>query len=131
MSVTADRPLGPASVPSSPVSRPLPPNADPWPADHQPTAFQREVIDALCGLADGELVTYGELAAEIGRPGSGQAVANVLRSAPELPWWRVLPADGRLYCSHAPLQAPLLEAEGHVVDSDRRVHPGASADPEC
>lgn len=105
------------------MPRPLPPNAEPWPPDHRPTAFQGEVIDALRALDEGELVTYGELAAEIGRPGSGQAVANVLRSAPELPWWRVVPADGRLYCSHAPVQAPLLEAEGHTVDADRRVRP--------
>lgn len=105
------------------MPRPLPPNAEPWPPDHRPTAFQGEVIDALRALDEGELVTYGELAAEIGRPGSGQAVANVLRSAPELPWWRVVPADGRLYCSHAPVQAPLLEAEGHTVDADRRVGP--------
>lgn len=81
-----------------------------------PTAFQRAVIDAVAGLAPGELVTYGELAVELGRPGGGQAVANVLRAAPGLPWWRVLPADGRLYRSHAPVQAPLLAAEGHRVD---------------
>ncbi len=90
-----------------------------------PTAFQRAVIDAVAGLESGELVTYGELAAELGRPGGGQAVANVLRAAPGLPWWRVLPADGRLYMSHEPVQAPLLAAEGHRVDERRRVHAGA------
>ena len=72
--------------------------------------------------APGDLLTYGDLAAELGRPGAGQAVANVLRCAPDLPWWRVVPAEGRLYRSHAPTQQPLLEAEGHVVDEHRRVH---------
>lgn len=125
--MTADRPFGATSVPSAPLAPPppLPPNAAPWPADHEPTAFQGEVIDAVRAVGRGELVTYGELAAEIGRPGSGQAVANVLRSAPELPWWRVLPADGRLYCTHAPVQGPLLESEGHAIDVDRRVHPAS------
>jgi methylated-DNA-protein-cysteine methyltransferase related protein len=79
------------------------------------------VIAAVADLAEGELVTYGELAEELGRPGGGQAVANVLRSAPGLPWWRVVPAGGRLYRTHAPVQAPLLEAEGHHVDDHRRV----------
>jgi methylated-DNA-protein-cysteine methyltransferase related protein len=87
------------------------------------TAFEQAVVDAVSGLQAGDLVTYGELAEEIGRPGSGQAVANVLRAAPDLPWWRVIPADGRLYRTHAPTQAPLLRAEGHAIDEHRRVHP--------
>lgn len=70
----------------------------------------------------GELTTYGEVAAEIGHPGSAQAVANALRGATDVPWWRVVPADGRLYRTHAAVQAPLLETEGHRVDQDRRVH---------
>ena len=102
----------------------LPPNGAPWPEGHEPTAFQQAVIAAVAELREGELATYGELAEELGRPGGGQAVANVLRSAPGLPWWRVVPAGGRLYCSHAPAQAPLLEAEGHLVDENRRVTTG-------
>ena len=103
---------------------PPPPNAALWPDDHQLTAFQRRVVEAVGALCPGELVAYGELAEELGRPGGGQAIGNVLRAAPGLPWWRVVPADGRLYCSHAPVQAPLLEAEGHRVDERRRVHAG-------
>jgi methylated-DNA-protein-cysteine methyltransferase related protein len=95
----------------------------PWPDDHVLTPFQAAVVDAVASLRAGDVATYGEIADEIGRPGSGQAVANVLRSAPDLPWWRVLPADGRLYRSHAPSQAPLLEAEGHRI-IDRRVLAG-------
>jgi methylated-DNA-protein-cysteine methyltransferase-like protein len=105
------------------MSEPCPPNATPWPDDHEPTPFQRAVIDAVRRLQPGDLVTYGELAEELGRPGGGQAVANVLRHATRLPWWRVVPAEGRLYRTHAPTQAPLLEAEGHTVDEHRRVHP--------
>jgi len=84
------------------------------------------VVEAVRALTPGELASYGELAEEVGRPGAGQAVANVLRLAPDLPWWRVVPAEGRLYCTHLPTQAPLLEAEGHVVDEHRRVHPPAT-----
>ena len=106
---------------------PPPPSAAPWPEDHHPTEFQRAVVAAVAGLRPGELVTYGELAEELGRPGGGQAVANVLRAVPDLPWWRVLPAEGRLYRTHAPVQGPLLEAEGHRVDDHRRVHPRGSS----
>lgn len=74
------------------------------------------------GLRAGEVVTYAEVALEAGRPGSAQAVANVLRRVPGLPWWRVVPSTGRIYRTHAPIQVPLLEAEGVALD-DRRVLP--------
>jgi alkylated DNA nucleotide flippase Atl1 len=102
-----------------------PPNANPWPDGHTPTDFERAVIQAMRATTPGDLVTYGDLAAELGRPGAGQAVANVLRRAPDLPWWRVVPADGRLYRTHAPIQTPLLEAEGHRIDAERRVDAGS------
>ena len=94
-----------------------------WPDGHRPTPFQAAVVAVVSALAAGELATYGEVAAEVGRPGAGQAVANVVRAAPGLPWWRVLPGDGRVYRTHAAVQVPLLEAEGHRVDEHRRVHP--------
>lgn len=102
-------------------SSPPPPNWRPWPVDHEPTPFQQAVIDAVSELGPGDLVSYGDLAVEIGRPGSGQAVANVLRHAGDLPWWRVVPAGGRLYRTHEPTQRPLLEAEGHTIDAERRI----------
>lgn len=103
----------------------MPPHARPWPADHAPTPFQREVVEAVAALQPGEVVTYSEIALELGRPRAAQAVANVLRCAPGLPWWRVVPSDGRVYGSHAAVQVPLLEADGLRVDEHRRVHPAA------
>lgn len=73
---------------------------------------------AVGALRTGDLVTYAEVAEQLGRPGAGQAVANVLRHAPDLPWWRVVPGGGRVYRTHRPTQIPLLRAEGHVVDDD-------------
>lgn len=102
---------------------PPPPNADPQPPDAGLTPFQQAVVEVVRSLAPGEVVTYGDVAIEIGRPGSAQAVANVLRRVPDLPWWRIIPTDGRLYRSHAPTQRPLLEAEGVRVGGDRRVQP--------
>ncbi len=109
------------------VHLPSPPNARPWPGDHRLTPFQQAVVAAVVQLESGDLVTYAELGDELERPGSGQAVANVLRSAPDLPWWRVLPSDGRLYRSHESVQRPMLEAEGHTIDEHRRVHPRAGS----
>lgn len=85
------------------------------------TDFQRAVVDVVRTLAPGDIVTYADVAMEIGRPGGAQAVANVLRRVPGLPWWRVVPTSGRLYRTHEPTQRPLLEAEGVDVGRDRRV----------
>jgi methylated-DNA-protein-cysteine methyltransferase-like protein len=76
-------------------------------------------------LERGDLATYADIADAVGHRGSAQAVANVLRSAPDVPWWRVLPSDGRLYRTHAPVQAPLLRTEGHAIDEFGRVTPDA------
>lgn len=108
---------------------PLPPGGRPDPPERL-TSFQRAVVEVVAGLEPGEVLTYAEVALEAGRPGSAQAVANVLRRVPawstseglrELPWWRVIPSSGRLYRTHAATQAPLLRAEGIEVDDDRRV----------
>jgi methylated-DNA-protein-cysteine methyltransferase-like protein len=99
----------------------MPPSWRPWPEGHRLTAFQAAVVDAVERLAPGELATYADIADEIGRPGSAQAVANVLRAAVDVPWWRVVPSDGRLYRSHRACQAPLLRAEGHDIDDEGRV----------
>lgn len=85
------------------------------------TPFQSAVVDLVGGLTAGEVMTYAEVADEIGRPGSGQAVANVLRRVPGLPWWRVIPSTGALYRTHAPTQAPLLRVDGVSVDEEGRV----------
>ena len=87
------------------------------------TDFQQAVVEVVADLEPGELLTYGEVAREAGWPGAAQAVANVLRRVPELPWWRVVPANGRLYFTHAPRQAELLRAEGIEVDEHRRIRP--------
>ena len=101
---------------------PLPPGGHPEPPAEL-TAFQSHVVAVVEATAPGDVLTYAEVALEAGHPGSAQAVANVLRRVPGLPWWRVIPTSGRLYRTHAPTQAPLLEAEGLRVDEERHVHP--------
>ena len=101
----------------------LPPGAHAEPPERL-TPFQQSVVSLVAALAAGEVVTYADVAAEIGRPGSAQAVANVLRRVPGLPWWRVIPSTGRIYRTHAAVQVPLLRAEGVEVDEDRHVRAG-------
>lgn len=80
-------------------------------------------MEVVATLGPGDVLTYGEVALEAGHPGAAQAVASVLRTVPDLPWWRVVPTTGRLYRTHAAVQRPLLEADGVRVGDDRHVHP--------
>lgn len=108
---------------TDPPAGPPHPNARPFPDGRRLTPFQQAVVDVVAALTPGDLATFAEVGEAAGRELGGQAVANVLRGVPDLPWWRVLPASGRLYRDLARLQAPMLRAEGHRVDDHRRVHP--------
>ena len=106
--------------PVDPAEAPRPPGAALEPP-RRLTPFQQHVVAVVAELQPGEVLTYAEVALEAGHPGAAQAVANVLRTVPDLPWWRVVPTSGRLYRTHAPVQRPLLEADGVAVDDDRHV----------
>ena len=82
--------------------------------------FEDAVAAVLHALKPGDVVTYGEVAAEAGRPGAARAVGNVLaRSGGEFPWWRVVTSSGRLVPSHEREHARRLRAEGVAVVEGR------------
>jgi methylated-DNA-protein-cysteine methyltransferase-like protein len=84
-------------------------------------SFEEAVERVLLALAPGEVVTYGEVAAEAGFPGAARAVGNLLSRSggEELPWWRVVRADGRLSAGDPADQAQRLGAEGVKVAGGR------------
>jgi methylated-DNA-protein-cysteine methyltransferase-like protein len=79
------------------------------------SSFEREVIRTIERLRPGEVASYGEIAEEAGYPRAARAVGTVLARIPDLPWWRVVRADGRLAAPRAQLQARLLKREGVKV----------------
>ncbi len=67
--------------------------------DLQGTDFQRQVWRALLDIPWGEVRTYGELAAALGRPGAGRAVGAANGRNPVailVPCHRVVAAGGQL-----------------------------------
>ena len=83
--------------------------------------FIEAVQGVVRGVPAGEVVTYGEIALEVGHPGQARAVGRVLGAGePGLPWWRVVAADGRLVPGHEREQRRRLRAEGVATD-ERRV----------
>jgi alkylated DNA nucleotide flippase Atl1 len=78
-------------------------------------------VAALERLQPGEVVTYGEIAEQVGHPGAARAVGNVVASSDGLPWWRVVTSTGRLVPGHEEVQARRLRAEGVEVHGKRVV----------
>jgi O-6-methylguanine DNA methyltransferase len=84
------------------------------------TEWQNTVWRALTGIPFGETRTYGEIAAQLGRPGAARAVgrANATnRISLVIPCHRLLGADGSLtgYGGGLHLKARLLAHEGVQV----------------
>lgn len=89
-------------------------------SDPSETSFDDAVAAVLRGLGPGEVVTYGEVAAEAGFPGAARAVGRVLATSDgTFPWWRVVNAAGRLVPGHEADHARRLAAEGVAVDRER------------
>jgi len=92
-------------------------------ADEGFTPFEASVAAVLDALRPGEVVTYGEVAAEAGHPGAHRAVGRFLGVHDGYPWWRVVTSTGRLVPGHEAEQADRLAAEG-VATGGGRVRPG-------
>jgi len=89
------------------------------PADLSAERTQR-ILDVLRSIGPGEVVTYGEIAADAGYPRQSRFVGRVLATTDEeVPWWRVVNAAGRLVPGHEREQSALLRAEGVAVEGGR------------
>lgn len=83
--------------------------------------FFESVVAIIGAIGPGEVMAYGEVAAEAGYPGAARAVGNLLKRTPDLPWWRIVTASGRLVPGHEAVQSELLRAEGVGVSAGRVV----------
>jgi len=86
------------------------------------SGFRQEVLRVVAGIPFGELLTYGDVAKLLGKPGSGQAVGAAVGSNPWLivvPCHRVIGSDRKLHGFSAPgglvTKTWLLEHEKHKI----------------
>ncbi len=92
---------------------------------------------AIVSLKSGEVVSFGDIAAAAGKPEAPRSAGRFLaRSMEQLPWWRVVYADGRLPSCNMPRQRLLLESEDVQVEGNRvkssplgRFHKAALGEP--
>ena len=84
------------------------------------TSLERFFTIAVASLKEGEVVSFGDIAARVGRPAAARAAGAFLsKSIATVPWWRVVYADGRLPPCNPKLQTELLQEEGVTVRDAR------------
>lgn len=96
--------------------------------------WELAVCEVVAAIPAGQVLAYGQVARRAGRPGRARLVARILASgaAHELPWHRVVRADGRIGLdpdsADGREQVRRLRAEGVQVDNARVRMPRAPAD---
>lgn len=86
------------------------------------TPLEQALVVAVASLKEGEVVSYGDVAAKAGRPDAPRAAGALLsKSMASLPWWRVVYSSGKLAPCDPETQQEKLEAEGVVVKNGRVV----------
>ena len=83
------------------------------------TDFELAVAGVLDQLGEGDVMTYGEVAAEAGYPGAARAGGSFMRTKEGFPWWRIVAANGRLVPGLEAEHTRRLEAEGITVEDGR------------
>jgi len=81
--------------------------------------FDERVRAVILAVPEGEVMTYGEVAAEAGYPGAARAVGNLLGRYDDLPWWRIVTSHGRLVPGYETEHARRLHAEGVRLHNGR------------
>lgn len=81
------------------------------------TELELAIAKVMQSLQPGDVLSYGDVAAEAGNPGAARAVGRFLRVFEGYPWWRVVNAKGRLVPGNEVLQAKLLAKEGVATKS--------------
>ena len=81
--------------------------------------FYDRVYDAVRAVPRGRVTNYGHIALLLGSPAAARAVGYALNALPagnDVPWWRIVKANGGIALknrgSSADLQRALLEREG-------------------
>ncbi len=105
-------------------------------SDRDPTAPLTErverILAVLHSIGPGEVVSYGDIAADAGYPRQSRFVGRVLATTDaDVPWWRVVNSAGRLVPGNEREQSARLRAEGVEVRDGkvRRAKVGRFARP--
>jgi alkylated DNA nucleotide flippase Atl1 len=81
-------------------------------------SYVADVLDLVDRIPPGRVLTYGDLAALVGSGGPRQVGQVMSRWGSDVPWWRVLRADGRPAQGHEDRALRQYAAEGTPLRPD-------------
>ena len=88
-------------------------------------SFFKQVYIIVSQIPYGKVVSYGQIARILGRPRAAREVGWAMGCCPDadnLPWWRVVKADGSVAGGqYAEIRRGMLEEEGVAFLLDGRV----------
>lgn len=84
-------------------------------------AYVEAVLRIVEQVPAGQVVTYGDVAAAVGRGGPRQVGAVMSRFGATVSWWRVVRADGQPARGHEDRALTMLRAEGTPLTGSRVV----------
>lgn len=89
-------------------------------------SFQRRVLEYTYQIPYGGVMSYGEIATVLGKPGAARAVGGALSTNPipiVIPCHRVIGSDQGLrgFAGGMEAKAFLLRLEGHQIEGEKRV----------
>jgi methylated-DNA-protein-cysteine methyltransferase-like protein len=82
-------------------------------------AYVEAVLQTVEQVPAGRVVTYGDVAAAVGRGGPRQVGAVMSRFGATVSWWRVVRADGQPARGHEEQALSMLRAEGTPLIGSR------------
>ena len=85
------------------------------------TEFEALVARVVEATSPGDVMTYGEVALEAGRPGAARAVGSILAKGGVDGWWLVVTSTGRLVPGIEAEHAQRFVAEGVEIRNGRVV----------
>jgi methylated-DNA-protein-cysteine methyltransferase-like protein len=86
--------------------------------------YQQSILAVVRAIPQGKVMSYGQVAAYIGRPKEAREVGWTMQKIEaDFPWWRVLNNAGLISIKDNPdadadMQKRLLQKEGVLVDDD-------------
>ncbi|HSW91126.1 MAG TPA: MGMT family protein [Candidatus Saccharimonadales bacterium] len=89
--------------------------------------YQRSILTIVRSIPQGKVMSYGQVAAYIGRPKEAREVGWAMQKIEaDFPWWRVLNNVGLISIKDNPdadaaMQRQLLEKEGIIVDNNLKL----------
>ena len=81
--------------------------------------YAERVLDLVAQIPEGRVVAYGDIARMLGEGGPRNVGAVMSRYGSDVPWWRVIRADGRPARGLEESALDRLRTEGCPIRADR------------